>query len=83
METKQKDLYTTALEMHIDTPYVCGWMPFDDELYGWQLVRMRDNAILRHIGSAEKGQIGVVHALSHIKAAMFDMGISKDYVTFL
>jgi len=83
METKQKDLYTTALEIHIDTPYVCGWMPFADNLYGWQLVRMRDNAILRHIGSAEKGQIGVIHALSSIKAAMFDMGISKDEVTFL
>lgn len=83
METKQKDLYTTALEMHIDTPYVCGWMPFDDNHYGWQLVRMRDNAILRHIASAEKGQIGVLHALSSIKAAMFDMGISKDHVTFL
>lgn len=83
METKQKDLYTTALEMHIDTPYVCGWMPCDDERYGWQLVRMRDNAILLMIGSAEKGQIGVLHTLNYIKAKMFDMGISKDCVTFL
>ena len=83
MKTNQKDLYTTAKQMNVDTPYVCGWMPFDDSLYGWQLVRMRDNAILRHIGSAEKGQLGVLHALNHLKAEMFDMGINKNQVTFI
>lgn len=84
METNQKDLYTTALDMHIETPYVCGWICDSDGRYGWQVVRMKDNAILSMIGAMpNSGQLGVVHAFSQIKAAMFDMGICSRQVTFL
>lgn len=84
METTQNDLYTTAKNMKVDTPYVCGWVCDSEGRYGWQVVRMKDYAILAMIGSMpHSGQLGVVHAFSQVKAAMFDMGINCNKVTFL
>lgn len=79
----QNDVWTTAKQMKVNTPYVCGWAGNMEYGFGWQVVRMKDNAILRMIGSTQKGQLGVLDAFEHVKAALFDMGISKNDVSFI
>lgn len=83
MKNEQNDLYTTAKQMKVATKYVCGWYGNMEVGFGWQVVRMKDNAILAHIGASERGQIGQLKALNHVKAELFDRGINKNDVTFI
>ena len=69
MNTEQKDVYTTAKEMGLTQPYACGWYNHPDCGFGWQVVRMRDNAILYQSGE------GVTE--EQLKAHLFDLGINK------
>lgn len=69
----QKDVYTTAKEMGVTQPYACGWFNHPDCGFGWQVVRMKDNAVL-YQGNATQ---------TEIKAWLFDMGISKNEIVFI
>jgi len=69
----QKDVYTTAKEMGVTQPYACGWFNHPDCGFGWQVVRMKDNAVL-YQGNVTQ---------TEIKARLFDMGISKNEIVFI
>lgn len=83
METKQDDIYSTAVKMNIQTPYVCGWGGDFEYGHGWKVIRMRDNAILEFIGATQSGVYGQVKALEAVKARLFERGINKNEITFI
>lgn len=66
--TTQKDVYETARQMNVKAKYVVGMCNFH-----WQIVRMRDYAILYEAECSE----------DHIKAELFSIGISKEDVSFI
>ncbi len=73
MNTEQKDVYTTAKNMGVTQPYACGWYNHPDCGFGWQVVRMKDNAVLIHSNCPTEV----------LKARLFDMGIGKKEIAFI
>lgn len=59
--------------MGVTQPYACGWYNHPDCGFGWQVVRMKDNAILF------QGNV----TQTEIKAHIFDMGINKNEIVFI
>ena len=70
----QKTVYETAKNLNVQTKYAAGWYNHPDCGFGWQVVRMKDDAII-----FQSGEISLVE----LKAKLFDMGINKNDISIL
>ena len=66
--TIQKDVYETARQMNVTRKYAVGVYNFH-----WQIVRVRDYAILFEAECSEDA----------VKAELFSLGINKEDVAFI